>query len=173
MSPLFAVEFWTQVLEAASKALRGGAVIPEKGFHEVQSKVQDILNYAASLWISSLANSPDSQMDLFVEFLASSFPAPAGIASLSSSSANPSVEGTSPMLPFFDCIAGGLGTEGERSSPSVGSVVPLVGGRESCLGREMVSGAGVAGAVAVMEIPSGRQVHEDSKSSPVSRGSSS
>ena len=39
-SPLFAVEFLTQVLEAASKALRDGAVIPEKGFHEVQSKDQ-------------------------------------------------------------------------------------------------------------------------------------
>ena len=58
------------------------------------------------------------------------------------------------MLPIFDGIAGGLGTEGEMSARSVGSVVPLVGGRESCLGREMVSGAGVAGAVAVMEIPS-------------------
>ena len=92
-------------MEAASKALRDGAVIPEKGFHEVHSKVQDILNYAASPWISNIANSPDSQMDLFVEFLASSFPAPAGITSLSSSSANPSVEGTSPMLPIFDGIA--------------------------------------------------------------------
>ena len=115
-SPLFAVEFLTQVLEAASKALWDGAVIPEKGFHEVQSKDQDILNHAASPWISNIANSPDRQMDLFVEFLASSFPALAGITSLSSSSANPSVEGTSPMLPILDGIAGGLGTEGERSS---------------------------------------------------------
>ena len=55
-------------------------------------------------------------MDLFVEFLASSFPALAGITSLSSSSANPSVEGTSLMLPILDGIAGGLSTEGERSS---------------------------------------------------------
>ena len=74
------------------------------------------------------------------------------------------MEVASPMLPIFDGIAGGLGTEGRRSSPSVGSAVPLVGGREGCLGREMVSGAGVAGAVGVMENPSGRQVHGDSKS---------
>ena len=154
------MEFWTQVLEAASKkARRDGAVIPEKGFHEVQSKVQDILNYACitvDQQSCKFARQPDGTCSSSFSLLL--FPAPAGIASLSSSSANPSVEGTSPMLPILDGIASGLGTEGERSSPSIGSVVRLVGGLESCRGREMLSGAGVAGTVAVMEIPSGRQV---------------
>ena len=90
--PMFPVGFWATVLETLQKG----------GDQECGDEGKAILECSSSPCVTRLSSSPDSLMDSFGKFMASSFPALAGGSSHLPSShpsprADPSVEGSSPM----------------------------------------------------------------------------
>ena len=128
--PVFPVSFWSTVLEATSKTLRDGVSILKGSVQECGDEANSILGYSSS---------PYSLMDSFGKFLGSSFPARAGassqiLASPISHCANPSAEGSSPMVSLS---SEDVGDRGSSISSGVAGGVPTVGdgGFEQVCGR--------------------------------------
>ena len=98
--PLFAVGFWSTVLEATSKTLRDGVLIQKESDQECGDEAKAILEYSSSPWIHQII-----VISSFGKFMASSFPALAGgsshlLSSHPSPRVDPSVDGSSPMAPL-------------------------------------------------------------------------
>ena len=77
--PVFPVSFWSKVLEAICITLRDGVSIQKASSQEYGD--DGILGYSSSPWVTKLSSSPESFMESFGKFMASSFPALAGASS--------------------------------------------------------------------------------------------
>ena len=181
VAPLFQIEFWSTVLEATCKALRDGVSIQKKSDQEYRDEVKAMLGYSSSPWFTRFSISLDSHTDFFAKFIASSFPAPAGLPShltsaRPSSHSVPSVEGSTHVVSSSTAspAKGDLGIYGESTSIAcgvedgsgatspvgcVGEVRFVAGGNGPECGCEVAAEGSRVGLVAGEEDQSGEWDH--------------